>query len=45
MKPTQRLDEQLAVDLQREGAEAFVEAWKDLLNCIGSKSTTLEAAG
>jgi len=32
-------------DLQREGAESFVESWKDLLNCIGSKSATLKAAG
>ena len=38
-------DEQLAADLQREGAESFVESWKDLLNCIGSKSATLKAAG
>ena len=38
-------DEQLAADLQREGAESFVESWKDLLNRIGSKSATLKAAG
>ena len=38
-------DEQLASDLQREGAESFVESWKDLLNRIGSKSATLKAAG
>jgi transaldolase len=37
--------EQLAADLQREGAASFVESWKDLLNCIGSKSATLKAAG
>jgi hypothetical protein len=37
-------DEQLAADLQREGAESFVESWKDLLNCIESKVTTLKAA-
>ena len=38
-------DEQLAADLQREGAESFVASWKDLLNCIESKSATLKAAG
>jgi transaldolase len=38
-------DQQLATGLQREGAEAFVESWKDLLDCIGSKSATLKAAG
>jgi transaldolase len=37
--------EQLSADLQREGADSFVESWKDLLNCIESKSTTLKAAG
>ena len=37
--------EHLAADLQREGAESFVESWKDLLNRIGSKSATLKAAG
>jgi transaldolase len=38
-------DEQLAADLQREGAASFVDSWKDLLNCIASKSATLKAAG
>ena len=38
-------DEQLAADLQREGAESFVASWKDLLSCIESKVTTLKAAG
>jgi transaldolase len=38
-------DEQLAADLQREGAEAFVVSWKDLLNRIRSKSAALKAAG
>jgi transaldolase len=38
-------DEQLAADLQREGAQAFVESWKDLLDRIESKSATLKAAG
>jgi transaldolase len=38
-------DERLAADLQREGAKSFVESWKDLLNCIDSKSATLKAAG
>ncbi|MEO8126970.1 MAG: transaldolase [Bryobacteraceae bacterium] len=37
-------DKQLAADLQRDGAAAFVESWKDLLNCIESKVTTLKAA-
>lgn len=36
--------DQLAADLQREGAEAFVKSWKDLLACIRSKSA-LKAAG
>ena len=38
-------DERLAADLQREGAESFVASWKDLLNRIDSKITTLKAAG
>jgi transaldolase len=38
-------DEQLAADLQREGAASFVASWTDLLNCIESKVSTLEAAG
>ena len=37
-------DEQLAADLQREGAADFVASWKDLLDCIESKSATLKAA-
>lgn len=37
-------DEQLAADLQREGAADFVASWKDLLDCIESKSSTLKAA-
>jgi len=36
--------EQLAADLQSEGAVSFVESWKDLLTCIASKSATLKAA-
>lgn len=36
--------DQLAADLQREGAEAFAKSWKDLLACIRSKSA-LKAAG
>jgi transaldolase len=31
--------DQLAADLQREGAESFVKAWKDLLNSIELKGT------
>lgn len=37
-------DQQLATDLQREGAESFVKAWKDLIDRIDSKSATLKAA-
>jgi transaldolase len=37
-------DQQLAADLQREGAAAFVESWNDLLKQIESKSATLKAA-
>jgi transaldolase len=37
-------DEQLAADLQREGAGSFVTSWNDLLKCIESKVTTLQAA-
>ncbi|MGO4885496.1 MAG: transaldolase [Bryobacteraceae bacterium] len=36
--------EQLAADLQHEGAASFVASWKDLLACIASKSATLKAA-
>ena len=38
-------DDQLAADLQREGAESFVKSWKDLLDRIGSKHTALKAGG
>jgi transaldolase len=38
-------DDELAVDLQREGAESFVKSWKDLLDRIGSKHTALKAGG
>jgi len=38
-------DEQLAADLQREGAASFVASWKELLSCIESKVSTLKAAG
>lgn len=37
-------DGQLAASLQREGAESFVKSWKDLLECISSKSAALKAA-
>ncbi len=37
-------DEQLAADLQRDGAADFVASWKDLLDCIESKHATLRAA-
>jgi transaldolase len=38
-------DDQLAADLQREGAESFVKSWKDLLERIGSKHAALKAGG
>jgi transaldolase len=38
-------DDELAANLQREGAESFVKSWKDLLDRIGSKSATLKVAG
>lgn len=37
--------DRLAADLQREGTESFVKAWKELLDSIGSKSTKFKAAG
>ena len=37
--------DRLAADLQREGAESFVKAWKELLDSIRSKSATFKAAG
>ena len=37
-------DQRLANDLQREGAEAFVKSWKDLIDRIDSKSAALKAA-
>jgi transaldolase len=37
--------EALAARLQEEGAEAFVQSWDDLLECIGQKSERLKAAG
>jgi transaldolase len=37
--------DQLAADLQREGAESFVKSWNELLDSIGSKKVTLKAAG
>jgi transaldolase len=35
----------LAVQLQREGAEAFDKSWNDLLECVASKSEALKKAG
>ena len=32
----------LATDLQREGTESFVKAWKELLDSIGSKGATFK---
>ena len=37
-------NETLAADLQREGAEAFAESWRDLMSCIASKSDALAMA-
>jgi transaldolase len=34
----------LAEQLQREGADAFVKSWEDLMRCIGEKSATLKQA-
>lgn len=38
-------DDELAANLQREGAESFVKSWKDLLERIRSKHTALKAGG
>ena len=35
----------LAVQLQREGAEAFDKSWNELLESIASKSEALKKAG
>jgi transaldolase len=35
----------LALQLQREGAQAFDKSWDDLIACIASKSETLKRAG
>lgn len=37
-------DGELAAELQREGAEAFVKSWKDLIGRIDMKADTLKAA-
>ena len=37
--------DQLAADLQREGAASFVKSWDELLGSIASKNVTLKAAG
>ena len=37
--------DQLAADLQREGTESFVKAWKELLGTIASKGAAFKAAG
>ena len=31
--------------LQREGADAFVKSWDDLLTCLVDKSAALKKAG
>jgi transaldolase len=35
----------LAAQLQEEGAKSFVKSWNELMECIASKSETLEKAG
>ena len=37
--------DQLANDLQREGAESFVKSWNELLGSIASKNVRLKATG
>jgi transaldolase len=37
--------DELAAMLQREGADAFVKSWDDLLACLVEKSTALKKAG
>lgn len=37
-------DEKLAADLQRQGADCFVKSWKDLLDCIETKSAAFAGA-
>jgi transaldolase len=37
-------DEKLAADLQREGADSFITSWRDLLDCIETKSIALAGA-
>ena len=37
--------EALAAQLQDEGAQSFVKSWKDLLECVVSKTAALETAG
>jgi len=34
----------LVAQLLEEGAESFVKSWNELIQCIASKSETLEAA-
>jgi transaldolase len=36
---------ELAARLQREGADAFVKSWRDLLDTVGSERSRLQAAG
>jgi transaldolase len=38
-------DAALATRLQREGAESFDASWKDLLDCLAAKRTTLTSPG
>ncbi len=37
-------DAALAAELQREGTRSFDKSWTDLMDCIGSKSATLQKA-
>jgi transaldolase len=37
--------ETIAVDLQREGAQAFVESWNELMDGLAAKGEMLKKAG
>jgi transaldolase len=37
-------EEELAAQLQREGAESFTKSWRDLMDVLASKCATLGSA-
>jgi transaldolase len=37
--------EAVALQLQRDGAQAFVKSWQELLACIADKTTTFAGSG